>query len=278
MPELKAIEGNGYQSKDIGADWGKKTATRLKMWQFDGAGAWSNPAIHKYVPYGIVLGLATSYPNIADPQWEHEIEPLIQKSVQPTDINLVGYWLDNEIDWAKLYPLAEKYFDVTSRLVRKYDPNHLILGVRFNHSPPDSVLIASRGKVDAHSFNIYSDNPEDWDKEFKRAFDLAGVPSQISEFSFYSDENTSGDLNTRGWGGRVATQTERTAKIKKTLIAWINNPLVVGANFFQWCDEPPGGRFDEEDCNYGLVDIYDKPYSVVGIPSILVAKDVPSHK
>ncbi|GAG37117.1 unnamed protein product, partial [marine sediment metagenome] len=33
-----------------------------------------------------------------------------------------------------------------------------------------------------------------------------------------------------------------------------------GADWFQWNDEPPSGRGDGEDVNFGIVDIHDEPY------------------
>ena len=41
-------------------------------------------------------------------------------------------------------------------------------------------------------------------------------------------------------------------------------PYVVGADWFQYYDEPPHGRkLDGEDYNFGLVDIHDTPYKHV---------------
>lgn len=37
-------------------------------------------------------------------------------------------------------------------------------------------------------------------------------------------------------------------------------PNVVGVHWFQYYDEPTGGRSDGEDFNMGLVDIHDRPY------------------
>jgi len=37
-------------------------------------------------------------------------------------------------------------------------------------------------------------------------------------------------------------------------------PYVVGADWFQYYDEPPFGRHDGENYNFGLVDIHDRPY------------------
>ena len=40
-------------------------------------------------------------------------------------------------------------------------------------------------------------------------------------------------------------------------------PNIIGTHWFQYYDEPQGGRADGEDYNMGLVDIYDQPYEEV---------------
>src|SRR5208337_4627595 len=50
------------------------------------------------------------------------------------------------------------------------------------------------------------------------------------------------------WGAGVA------------LLNFARFPNVVGAHWFQYCDEPFGGREDGEDYNMGLVDISNRPY------------------
>jgi agarase len=37
---------------------------------------------------------------------------------------------------------------------------------------------------------------------------------------------------------------------------------VVGDHWFEWADQPPGGRFDGEDNNFGLVSNADEAYAV----------------
>src|SRR5207302_6443342 len=51
--------------------------------------------------------------------------------------------------------LAETYFTTTCALLRKHDPNHLILGVRFRGNAPREVVRASRNLTDAQSLNYY---------------------------------------------------------------------------------------------------------------------------
>jgi len=56
------------------------------------------------------------------------------------------------------------------------------------------------------------------------------------------------------------TQKERAAGFRTTLHALLKIPYVIGADWFQYYDEPTHGRYDGENFNFGLVDIHDRPY------------------
>jgi hypothetical protein len=43
----------------------------------------------------------------------------------------------------------------------------------------------------------------------------------------------------------------------------LNLPYIIGLHWFEWADEPPSGRFDGENCDYGLVDIQDAEYKLI---------------
>jgi hypothetical protein len=51
--------------------------------------------------------------------------------------------------------------------------------------------------------------------------------------------------------------------VQKALQNFARCPYIVGTHWFQYYDEPKGGRPDGEDYNMGLVDIYDRPYEEV---------------
>jgi len=55
-------------------------------------------------------------------------------------------------------------------------------------------------------------------------------------------------------------QKERAAGFRNTVGALLRTPYVVGADWFQYYDEPTRGRFDGENYDFGLVDIHDRPY------------------
>jgi hypothetical protein len=48
--------------------------------------------------------------------------------------------------------------------------------------------------------------------------------------------------------------------VQQALENFAGFPQIVGTHWFQYYDEPQGGRSDGEDYNMGLVDIYDRPY------------------
>ncbi|HMB94652.1 MAG TPA: hypothetical protein VKK61_01300, partial [Tepidisphaeraceae bacterium] len=56
---------------------------------------------------------------------------------------------------AWLSHMSEDYFRITCGYIHKYDPHHLILGVRFRGYAPREVVRASRNYTDAQSINYY---------------------------------------------------------------------------------------------------------------------------
>src|SRR6185295_12419185 len=82
-------------------------------------------------------------------------------------------------------------------------------------------------------------------------------------FYLCARDNRSGNKNTRGIYPVVVTQKERAAGFRNTLHALVKIPYVVGADWFQYYDQPTHGRYDGENFNFGLVDINDRPYEAL---------------
>jgi hypothetical protein len=87
---------------------------------------------------------------------------------------------------------------------------------------------------------------------------LTGRPVFISEFYMVARENRSGNENKPGFPV-VDTQRERVAGFHRTLETLLRMPYVVGADWFQYYDEPTHGRADGENYSFGLVDIHNQP-------------------
>lgn len=158
--------------------------------------------------------------------------------------------------------VARRYFKVTYDAIKKYDPNHLVLGCRFAYKPPDEVLEGCIEYVDVISINCY---PNPYSDElarrlanFKKIHSITGLPIMVTEFSFKAMD--SGLPNTRGASVPVKTQFERAKYFEEFVEAIMKQPFIVGYHWFQYFDQPYEGRFDGENSNYGLVTIRDEPW------------------
>jgi hypothetical protein len=60
-----------------------------------------------------------------------------------------------------------------------------------------------------------------------------------------------------------ADQEARTAATADYLRRMYSLPYVVGDHWFEYVDEPAGGRFDGEDSNFGLVNGADAPWTTL---------------
>jgi len=175
--------------------------------------------------------------------------------------------------------VAKKFMDLTVGAIRARDPHHLILGTRIAGNAPDEVVRAVGEASDVFSINWYVKNGRPDPNHLDRLCLLAGgKPVLITEYSYRAMENRSGDKNTRGAEVTVATQAERVTRFNRYVGTLAQLPQVVGFHWFCWYDEPPGGRFDGEDSNYGVVDIGDEPYlELVGAMKAMNKRVVKIH-
>jgi len=158
--------------------------------------------------------------------------------------------------------IAERYYSLVREIIRRYDPRALILGDRYQSFYYPEAVRACAPYVDAASGNLNAS----WnDGTFVRFYldtlhALSGKPVLVSEFYMAAQENRSANRNDKGIFPTVATQKERVRGFRNTAQALARIPYVIGADWFQYYDEPTHGREDGENFNFGLVDIHDKPY------------------
>jgi hypothetical protein len=155
--------------------------------------------------------------------------------------------------------VSTRYSEVCHDAIRRYDPNHLILGCRYGIRPPDEALKGCVGYVDVISINNYGEKPPL--EELRRIHSLTDLPILIGEFSFKAMD--SGLPNTKGAGDPLPAQVDRADHYQRYVSELISEPYVVGYHWFEYVDEPVQGRFDGENSNYGLVDIGDEPWTIL---------------
>jgi hypothetical protein len=82
----------------------------------------------------------------------------------------------------ELSELAGRYYKVTHDAIRRYDPNHLIMGDRYEgRAPlPDEVLRAAMPYVDVFCFQ-YFDQPQKVTSDFLRWHELTGKPVLLAD-------------------------------------------------------------------------------------------------
>ena len=161
--------------------------------------------------------------------------------------------------------LAERYYSLVHEIIRKYDKRALILGDRYQSFYYPEVARACAPYVDAVSSNLNASWNDGYFTRFylETLHALTGKPVLVGEFYLAARENRSGNKNSRGVYPVVPTQKERGTGFCNTLQSLLRVPYVIGADWFQYYDQPTHGRFDGENFNFGLVDIHDRPYEAL---------------
>ena len=229
-------------------------------------------------------------PDVHSPQFAAEIDAAAKSQCAPrsNDPLVLGYFVGNEPPWngresevcglildgpdtatkARLTEfLAQgdtparrrefvlacfvKYLEIVCGAVRKHDPNHLLLGIRFGGRMADEVMIAAR-IFDVCSINVYEYEPT---KQMIHAARLTGRPILIGEFHIGvpADGLSAGLVQAKD-------QVERGVAYRYYVEQAASLPSFVGAYWFQWRDEPVLGRMDGENYNIGFVDVTGRPY------------------
>jgi len=181
----------------------------------------------------------------------------------------------SENNKAFAYVTFREYVGIICSATRKYDSNHLILGIRFGRGvPAKEVLSISKEYFDVYSFNDYGMNPMEENNVnygtmtveapiassatrniFDEIYKATGLPMIIGEYHFGTTDRGLGESLVR-----VNSQEERGIAFRNYSDKAFSHPALIGLSWFQWNDQELFGRGDGENYNIGLVDITDRPY------------------
>ncbi|WP_199613964.1 S-layer homology domain-containing protein [Paenibacillus alkalitolerans] len=159
----------------------------------------------------------------------------------------------------------DTFYGTVSRIYRKYDPNHLLLGDRwmvtpFRNEKFRSVLAEVEGKyVDVISINYYSYNIET-DLLNDVYTKSGGKPILISEFGYGTGEQGLKPLLPNSAGN----QLQRGMRYRNYVEGVASLDYIVGAHLFNYVDQAGHGRYWQgiwgERYNSGVINVADRPY------------------
>lgn len=157
---------------------------------------------------------------------------------------------------AFLEVVADKYFSIVAKAIKKYDPNHMYLGCRFHGQQSKwEPLWKSAGKyTDAISMNYYNA----WTPNQAEMANWANWSSKaflITEWYVKADDSGLG--NTAGAGWVVKTQNDRGLFYQNFTLGLIESKNCIGWHWFKYMDNDPaqkGAELSNTNANKGMVD------------------------
>ena len=161
--------------------------------------------------------------------------------------------LDEDNRDQKLFELASKYYETITRHIRSYDPNHLILGDRYNGNKgiPEPVLEAMKPFVDVLSVQYFSESTPEGRRQMRE--DLARWHEQSGKPVINADIGnwTPTTLNPNRVSG-IESQGERAEDYMAAIGELIQAPWFLG---WHWC-----AYVENTARGWGIKDPWDEPY------------------
>lgn len=151
--------------------------------------------------------------------------------------------------------VVDQYFRLAHDAVKSVAPNRLYLGARFisTDAPRSEFADACQKYCDILSVNIYAHSAAN--------FPTVGMPDMpvlVTEFQF-------GLLQCGMFSASLCqagvTPEDRALAYTRFVQGVLVHPNMVGAQYFQYRDQPLTGRGDGERYQIGFVDVADTPYA-----------------
>lgn len=242
-----------------------------------------------------LMGLADVY----DPKWAAMVDSGMKTYLPQNKDNpwIIGYFVGNEPGWQKkevrtadlilegrdrpikaelekylqtygntperktefIHKTFEIFLQTVKKTMKRYDPNHLNIGIRFGNlnslEGRDALIEICRNAFDVISINEYYDKPRN--ELYDYMYTKMGLPYLIGEFHFGTvDRGLSQSL----W--QVDSQEERAVGYRYYMEQGFSHPALIGTTYFTWSDQDVSGRGDGENFNCGVVDVTDRPYKL----------------
>ena len=148
--------------------------------------------------------------------------------------------------------MVDRYVEAACNEVKKVDPNHLNLGMRYAWISSELCYRAGAW-FDVFSINGYTNPDPPSTEEVTRR---SGKPVLIGEWQFGATDRGHPATGIQG----AESQQARGEAYRYYFEQGIARPELIGIHWFQWNDQPVIGRADGENYNIGFVDICMQPY------------------
>ena len=148
-----------------------------------------------------------------------------------------GY-LSDEADFIRIW--VQQYFKVCTEAIRRYDPNHLIIGLRWAGTPSLSILEEEIKWSDVISMNRYRAHVAE---AFDRVYRKLGRPILIGEFEPDNDSFLYVRDPIEPIGGYDSDWDRQQSRAYETIDRVSAHPAIVGYTYYAW---KAGSRHPED--------------------------------
>lgn len=274
----------GWTQDYISGDWGVALdwGVNINLWHSMG---WSAADYkHADTPYILQLPVAEiqdwnghpSFPDVYSRDFDVFCEYLTRSicADHADNKNLIGYFLVDIPAWLphasgrdfellkgldektrdiKLYDVASKYYETIVKHIKRYDPNHLILGDRYNGNKgiPTAVLKAMKNYVDVLSVQYFPTNSPKGHQQMRNDLaqwqEITGKPVILADIGNSCATNMNPNRKSA-----LADQAARANDYIGSMNSVINEPWFIG---WHWC-----AHVENTARGWGIKDPWDEPY------------------
>lgn len=159
--------------------------------------------------------------------------------------------------------IVDRYLNTVSKAIKKYDPNHMYIGCRFNgYEKTVKEVITAAGKyLDLISINYYDHwTPDAGDMQNWTAW--SGKPFIVTEWYVKGEDSGMGNYSGAGWV--VKTQEERGLFYQNFTLGLLESGNCVGWHWFKYQDNDPTTKNvdpSNTDANKGILNNKYQPYT-----------------
>jgi hypothetical protein len=239
-----------------------KNSKWLIGYTYDNEAGWNTDIVKEVLTYDAASPAKSAFVDFLAPRYNHDIAAVNQlletsaasfAELKDTSINLAKVPGVDVSDYIKL--ASGVYFTTITNIIKKYDTNHLFLGVSVVPTWRTSLEWDSVGMdfVDAFSIDEYAT-----DVSWISRYEAFGKPLLNLEYTFSTTELGLSPVNA---ATTVATTADRGYAFKSFVEGQLSHPLFVGSGWFSYYDQAVPGRKDGENYNIGLVNQQDQPYT-----------------